>query len=141
MKKNLIWNVYHHNFNADKLEIYNIFNHGGFVEYVKKHKKKYKVKEDFADKLESELFYYFGSKCEWEVIITKKDNKIIMTPWVGSRSNPELDVTNNEDFDWVGFYNTMVEKYINKNDSVKIDVYEQVRYKWDEFVDYCWGNI
>ena len=134
------WNVYYHDFNANAIKPYNIFHHGSFVEYVKKHKKKYKTKDEFAEALRRELFYYFGSKCEWEVIITKKDSQIILTPWIGRKENVSLDVTDDKCFDWPGFYNWMSQKlFVDKDGSMKIDVYSQVLYTFDEFVDYCWN--
>lgn len=96
------WNVCRHNVNRDKMEVYNIFEHGGFKEYVDKWLKECKEKEDFERHLDSELFYYFGSKAEWEIIIS---------PWVGSRNNPEE----------------------------KIDVYDQVMLNWDKFLNYVWS--
>lgn len=135
------WNVFYHNWNANELKRFNILReHGSFAENVKKCKKKYKNdKEEFAKRLKSELMYAFWSKSEWEVIITKKDTRIIMTPWCGRREKIELDVTDDENFDWLGFYDWMKDKhYADKNGSIKIDVYSQVMYRFDEFVDYCW---
>ena len=133
----LEWNVYYHNINSNKFETYNILKHGIFVDYIKKHKKKYN-KEEFEEKLKQELMYYFWCKSEYEVIITKKDNRIIMTPWVGRKEEISLDVTDNEDFDWLGFYDWISYKKYAVDGSIKIDIYDQVRYRWDEFVEYCW---
>lgn len=142
MKKNLVWNVYMHNFNRDTFDLYNIFNHGGCKNYFDKIFEKFKKSEDkeaFAEALRRELMYYFWSKCEYEMVITKKDNKIIMSPWVGKKEI-ELDVTNDKNFDWLGFYDYMKEKKWSKDGSIKIDVYDQVKFNWDKFVDYCWEN-
>ena len=136
------WNVYYHCFNSDEFKKVNILKeHGGFIEYVKKHKKKCKGnKEEFKENLRRELQFYFWAKCEWEVIITKKDNRIIMTPWVGRNKYLSLDVTDNEDFNWIRFYDWIKEqKYANKDGAIKIDVYDQVMFKFDEFADYVWG--
>ena len=62
-----------------------------------------------------------------------------MTPWVG-RKEIKLDVTDETDFDWLLFHDKMIEKYINKDNGVKIDVYDQVRFCWCDFVNYCWNN-
>ena len=140
--KNLVWNVYYHNWNRDKFEKFNVFEHGRFREDVEKICKEFKNSEDkmrFADRLRRELQYYFWSKCEWEVVITKKDDRIIMTPWVG-RKEIKLDVTDETDFDWLLFHDKMIEKYINKDNGVKIDVYDQIRFCWCDFVNYCWNN-
>ena len=61
------------------------------------------IKEEFAERISRELFYYFGSKCEYELIITRKDNKITLPSWMGNKEGI-LDVTDDTDFDWNGFY-------------------------------------
>ena len=134
----LMWNVYYHDFNTNEIKIYNIFKHSKFVEYIKKHKKKCETKEDFAEKVRRELFYYFGSKCEWETIFTNKDGRIIITPWVGRKEEAFLDITDDETVNWVDFHEWMVKTTYEKDGSVKVDVYSQVMYRFDEFVDFCW---
>lgn len=134
------WNVYYHNFNRNQLEPYDLLGHGGFSKYASEYKKKYKSVEEFADKLKSELMYHFWSKCEWEVILTKENDRIIMRPWVGRRGETSLDVTDMEDFDWVGFYDKVAKKYIARDGSIKIDVYDQVMFRFREFIDYCWTH-
>ena len=136
------WNVYIYNINKHEIEHYNIFNHGGFIEYVKRHIRKYKNKDELADKIKSELMYYFWSKAEWELVIEfTKDNHIMLKPWCGCR-NPEevkIDVTDDTDFDWKAF----VECYINMKiygNKAKIDVFDQVMMKWNEFITYVWEH-
>ena len=68
------WNVFYYNINKKKIEIFNIFEHYSFLLHIKKAIKKYKNKEEFAEQIERELYYYYGHKAEWEVIIA---------PWVG----------------------------------------------------------
>lgn len=75
---NMVWNVYYHNPNKDKIEIYNIFDHGNFNKYVKEILDKCKTKEELAQELEAELQYYFWSRTQWETVIG---------PWCGSRNN------------------------------------------------------
>ena len=135
----LVWNVYYHDFNANEIKVFNIFKHSKFVEYIKKHKKKCETKEDFAEKVRRELFYYFGSKCEWETIFTNKDGRIIITPWVGRKEETFLDITDDESVNWIDFHNWMVKTMYEKDGSVKVDVYSQVIYRIDEFVDLCWN--
>lgn len=68
------WNVYYYNINRNKIEIYNIFNHGGFYNDVIKFSKKCTVKEEFEKELKNSLQYFFWSKSEWEILIS---------PWIG----------------------------------------------------------
>lgn len=145
MKKELVWNVYNYDFNKGKIEKYNIFEHGSFIEDFKKHVKKYKKDEDkvaFVEEIKRELHYYFWSKCEWEVLLTKKDDRIIITPWIGKNDEDIcIDVTDDKDFDWTKFYEKAISGYIKKDNTVKIDVYDQIRFKWDEFVEYIINNL
>ena len=128
----LEWNVYTHNFNGKSIEKYNIFNHGRFTEDAKKELKKCETKEEFAEELRKDLFYYFGSKCEWEVVITS---------WVPHITMSELDRINAEREESKKKYDRdPYNLYVNPDISKKIDVYEQVRLNWDLFVDYVWSN-
>lgn len=79
------WNVFYYNANKQKIDMFNIFEHRSFLEYVEKAKKEYSNdKEKFAKRLKSELLYYFWAKAEWEVIIA---------PWVGGdRENDAVKI-------------------------------------------------
>lgn len=81
--KDLKWYVYYHSINSQTIKTYNIFNHYGFVQDIEKYFKKYKNKEEFAEKLKSSLMYYFWSKSEWEVLIY---------PWCGGRDTKEIKI-------------------------------------------------
>ena len=136
------WYVFIFNINKQKIEKYNIFKHWSFREYVKKAAKKFKTKEDFAKQLKRELRFYFWSKSEWELVVEiTEDNRIFLNPWVGCRE-PEkvrIDVTDDTNFDWRGFAEKHTERQIYGN-KAKIDVFDQVEYMWDEFVEYAWEN-
>lgn len=139
---NLEWNVFYHDINRDKIITYNIFRHGSFDEYLKKAFKKCNTKEEFAETLKRELMYYFWSKAEWELIIeVTEDNRILLSPWCGCR-DPEsvkVDVTDDENFDWRGFAEKHIKRQIYKN-KAKIDVYDQVEYMWDDFLEIVWNS-
>jgi len=77
------WNVYIYDVNQQKMADFNIFDHGSFVEYVKKAIKKFKNKEVFANQLKSELMYYFWGKSEWEIIIS---------PWCGNKKQCDVKI-------------------------------------------------
>lgn len=135
------WNVINYNINRDQMETLDIFKHYKFDEFVHKHLKKCKTKEEFADKLRSELMYYFWSKAEYEIIVCMEEDRVYIVPWVGSR-DPEkskIDVTDDPDFDWKGFAKKHIERQLYRN-KAKIDIFDQVQYRWDEFVEYCWSQ-
>lgn len=71
MDKQPVWNVFYENFNARRIEEFNIFKHFDFMNDVEKQYKKNKDNYDsFKHELERELMYHFWSKCEYEVIIS-----------------------------------------------------------------------
>ena len=131
-KLKLEWNVYTHDFNKNEIKIFNIFNHDRFLEDVMKDLKKYAIKEEFAERLRGHLFYYYGSKCEWEVVITS---------WVPHITISELNRLNEEREKILKKYNREPYRlYVNPDVGEKIDVYEQVMLNWDLFVDYVWSH-
>ena len=70
------WNVYNYDFNSNEIIVFNIFEHGTFLKYIKDAIKESTSKEEFAKKLKAELQYYFWSKCEYEVLVS---------PWIGRK--------------------------------------------------------
>lgn len=66
----LTWNVYYGNFNAKKIETFNIFKHTYFVNDCVHNFKHNKDKDSFAKQLKRDLMYYFWSRCEWEIILS-----------------------------------------------------------------------
>lgn len=142
MESKLEWNVFYYDINRNKITTYNIFRHGRFNKYVEEAFEISKTKEEFAKILRRELMYYFWSKAEWELVIKlDEDNHIFLIPWCGCR-NPEevkIDVTNDTSFDWSGFAKKNIERQIYKNEA-KIDVYDQIEYVWDNFLEYVWNS-
>ena len=67
----LHWNVIHEDFNERRIAEFDIFEHHGFAEGVREAYIKHRNDFDaFAEKVRGSLFYYFCSKCEWEVIVS-----------------------------------------------------------------------
>ena len=124
----LEWNVYTHDFNSKEIKIFNIFNHSRFLEDVKK----YNTKEEFSERLRGHLFYYYGSKCEWEVVITS---------WVPHITMSELDRINAEREETKKKYDREPYRlYVNPEVGEKVCVYSQVMLNWHLFVDYVWSH-
>lgn len=142
MESKFEWNVFYYDINRNKITTYNIFNHHRFNKYIEEAFEKCKTKEEFAEILKRELMYYFWSKAEWELVIElDEDNHAFLIPWCGCR-NPEevkIDVTNDANFDWSGFAKKQIERQIYKNEA-KIDVYNQIEYVWDNFLEYVWNS-
>lgn len=134
--KTLSWKVKYFNCNAQRIEDYDIFKYS-YKDFVKKLKKTCVNKEEFSEAIEREMIYRFWSRSEWELIIEFDDEgHIWLNPWVGCRepANVRIDVTDDKDFDWRGFIST---SHL-RNNYAKIDVYDQLKYRWDELITYLW---
>ena len=69
--RDMHWFVIVEDFNGRRIEEYDIFEHSEFMNDVRKAYRKHRTDFDaFAEKVRGSLFYYFRSKCEWEVIVS-----------------------------------------------------------------------
>lgn len=67
---NLEWYVFIVDHNANTIKTWNIFDHYRFAEDLMKEFKKYKDdKDEFLKRVQGSLFYYYGSKFEWEICV------------------------------------------------------------------------
>ena len=135
------WTVKNYNCNKDKIEDYDLFPY--FEKFLLEFKKKIETREEFAKAIRSELMYHFWSRAQYELVVEIRENaRIYLLPWCGC-SNVEavaIDVTDDKDFDWKGFAEKHTKSQVYGN-SAKIDIWDQVEYRFDEFVDYCWEGI
>ncbi|MBE6701177.1 MAG: hypothetical protein E7582_04740 [Ruminococcaceae bacterium] len=135
------WIVKNFDCNKDKIIDYDIMPY--LNPYLLKFKKQKKTREEFADAVRSELKYQFWGRCQYELVIEIRDNdRIFLLPWIGSRDNEKvaIEVTDDKSFDWEGF----AEKHVSKQrfgNSAKIDIWNQVDYRFEEFISYCWDGI
>lgn len=82
--RDMEWYVFVEDINGRKIAKYNIFDHDSFMKGIRKAYKKYRNDRGAFDKeVKSLMFYYFHSKCEWEVIISS---------WPPSDRIPEIKV-------------------------------------------------
>ena len=131
MKNSLCYYVYKESFNSKKIEKFNVFNNWKFLEDIEKLFKNKPTKEQAADEIKRYLFYYYGSKCEYEIIITS---------WPCYISNEELDKVNEEKLRYKREYGHY--SYVNNivpTVGEKIDIRQQVLMNWDIFFDYVWN--
>lgn len=140
--KELFWYVYNYNPNSNAIERYNVAGGSGFRGMLRNLLKTYIDKASFAEALKGEMMRRFWSRAEWELVIEiENDGRIFLVPWCGCRNpeNVKIDITNNTDFEWSLFAKLHTSRQIYK-DRAKIDVYDQLRFVWDDFVDYCWNS-
>ena len=138
-KKPMCWNVKYFDYNAKQVEDYNVLAY--MKDRIKKLKKKYKTKEEFSEYFNTLMMSKYWSRCEWELIIEIENDRVILYPWVGvvDPKSMAVDVTdnNNNTFDWKTFAKEHIKKQVYHN-KAKIDAYEQLKFKWDDFITYVW---
>ena len=128
------WYVTYQDFNSQKFKRVNILKY--YEDFIKKLKKKVNSYEEFAEGLRREMAYRFWSKCEWEVVLKRENGRLYMLPWPPHENDVGVDVTDDLFFDWNRFFDKIIENRVSKTEC-KIDVYDQLRYQWDAFVEYC----
>ncbi len=136
--KPMSWKVKNYSINDNEIWDYDVLEHR--EDQIKKLKKKYATKEEFAEIMRREMMWQYWSRCEYEVIISIDDNdRIWLSPWVGCRDpeNNKIDVTDYADFDWHGFAKYHIEKQRYKT-KAKVDIFDQLSWRWEEFINYCW---
>lgn len=106
--KTLEYNVYYHNPNTRQITYMNIFRHNRFNNDVMKNLKKYDDKNMFAEKLKSDLMYYFWCKCEYEIIISP------LSTYDDKNTGAKIDIYNQVMLNWDLFLN-----YVWSNKPVK----------------------
>ena len=132
----LEWYVYRYNMNSKKIEEFNIFRHIKLCEYLEKARKKYKTCEEFVEQMRKEFKFYFWSKSEYELIIEMaEDGFVYLYPWGGCKDPEECKLNVSESDDWYDFgdYHVSRQRYGHE---AKIDIYDQVMWKWTEFYEY-----
>ena len=88
------WNAYYYDYNADKIEPFNVFDHGRFYDDCQKNARKNSKDFDaFCDQLRKDVMYYFWSKCEWE---------LVLSPWTtqSEKAAIKIDVYDQVDLNW-----------------------------------------
>ena len=128
------WYVTYQDFNGTKFNRVNLLKY--YENFIKKLKKKVNSYEEFAKELRSEMAYHHRSRCEYEVVLKKEKGRLYMLSWPPRENEVGVDITDDQLFDWNGFFDKVIENRVDKTEC-KIDVYDQLFYQWPEFVEYC----
>ena len=94
----LKYNVWIYNINRRKMEVFNVFEHYGFLREIKKILLEENFLcssiKDFSEQLKKEAMYYFWSKSEYQVLIL---------PWVGEADDIKIDIYDQVMMNWDKF--------------------------------------
>jgi hypothetical protein len=133
------WKALLFDVNSKQLEEYDVLKYR--EKLVKDLKKKCATKEEFVDKLNRDLMWQFWSRCEYEMILYVENGRVFVKPWAGV-GDPEkyaVDITDRTDLRWPAFAEKMLKESGWREGTVKIDVYDQLKFRFDELVDFCWN--
>lgn len=124
----IVWNVYREDFNHRAIVKYNIFDHGGFSQDVKKLLEKNITKTEFAEQINRSLRYWFWCKSEHEIVLSSWPVYITKTEL--DRLNTNYEEYNNK----YGCYPYRID--VSLDVEKKVDIYTQVMMNYDVFIDY-----
>lgn len=135
------WQVLIHDFNTHTIIPYDILAHRELL--IKKFKKLHSTKEAFAEALRKDFMYQYWSRCEYEMLLYIGNNRVYLMPWVGDLIGDKLDITDNTLLDWPTFAKHLLSNRgwhdkTNNRKYVKFDIYDQIMFRFDELVDFCW---
>ena len=134
----MTWNVVIDDCNKKSIENYNVLKHE--EKNIQAFKNEAKTFDEFCEKLKTHFRSRYWSRCEYELMIEIDDrNHIILSPLFFHRDY-SLDVTDRTDFDWRGFAEYHIKKQIYRTEA-KIDIWDQIEYRWIEFARYCYFSI
>ena len=129
--KELVWYVMA--YKNGRVGPYNIFDHGTYTHYVSELIKKKPTKEELGKGLESETRYCFWGKVEHEITISE------YPPYMTKNDIETLLDEGDKYKRQNGRYPYRQSPKIEN--SIKVDIYAQVKLNWDVFVDYIWRSI
>jgi hypothetical protein len=133
------WTAYLFNSNDTQLEAYDVLKYR--EKLVKQLKKTCTTKDDFKENLFKDFKHQYWSRCEYEMLISIEDGQVYAEPWPSS-SYPDkykINITDRTDFNWYSFAMYMINKKGCKRDVVKVDIYDQLKYREDAIADFCWN--
>lgn len=126
-----MWNALYYNVNGEEIEPYNVVKKKFLFEL----KQKYPTFDKFEKALKSEMKYRYWSRCEWELVIYKDNEGVCIKPWVGNK-DVKVKISGKEDF-----YNWLCDTYHTVDGEIRFDIYDQLLFEWNEFVNYCWEAV
>lgn len=124
--KALSWFVFRHDINTNRIEEYNVFTHGRFAKEIQQALKQEHDYDEFSATLKYIAMYYFWCKCEYEIVITS------FPPYIDANEIQRIADTN------AAHKNTIIAS-VSLDCAEKIDIFQQLRMNWKQFVDYVWS--
>ena len=135
------WVVRIHDFNRDAVRSHDVLAYR--EDLIKKLKKKCATKEEFADALDRDFMWQYWSRSEYEMILYIENGRVYLEPWVGKFKDGRVDITDDTSLHWPVFANEMLKHPWTDKETgrqyVKFDIYDQLKFRFDELIDFVWN--
>ena len=133
------WITYLFDFNSKKVEAYDVLKYR--EKFIKKFKKECQTKEAFGERLFRDFQWQYWSRCEYEMILYIEDGRVFAEPWPPGpdTKSQRIDITDYPGFDWLTFTKDMIDKQGYRDETVKVDIYDQLEFRKQEVIDFCWN--
>lgn len=133
-RNKITWKVLNYNINLNQIEQYDVLTYR--EKQIKQLKKEAENKEHFSELLNREMMWQYWSRAEYELILERIDNQLYLKPWVGCRNTDEVKIEVTDDAFWSEFAKSRYRSWWGNE--CKIDIYDQLIARWEEFVEYLW---
>lgn len=142
VRTSFTWPTLIHDFNAKTVRTHDVLAHK--EDQIKKFKKRCKTKEEFAAELNKDFMWRYFARSEYEMILYMVDNRVYLEPWCGTFKEGKIDITDDLTLNWPAFAEKMLSErgwhdVNNKRTYVKFDIYDQLKFRFDELVEFVWN--
>jgi hypothetical protein len=77
------------------------------------------------------------------MLLYVENERVYLMPWVGKLRVDKLDITDNPLLNWSAFAKHLLRDRgwpdrTNNRKYVKFDIYDQIMFRFNELVDFCW---
>ena len=94
---------------------------------------------DKRNHLYYERAYTDRRMAEYELIVSVAGARVMISPWCGAKdpNKSSIFIVGDDPFGWVSFAEYHIERQLWASEA-KVDIYDQLMWRWDDLVDYCW---
>ena len=87
--------------------------------------------------------WQYWSRSEYEMILYIENGRVYLEPWVGKFKDGRVDITDDTSLHWPVFANEMLKHPWTDKETgrqyVKFDIYDQLKFRFDELIDFVWN--
>lgn len=132
----LSWTVKRFDINTQNIIDYDVLKYR--EDFIRRLRKISANKIEFSERLKSQLGWQYRHKAEYELTVSVTDSRVTISPWCGAKdpSKSSIFIVGNDPFGWVSFTKYHTGQFWLRE--AKVDIYDQLMWRWDDLVDYCW---